>query len=35
MMKLVAATGFLGYLLVYAAVYNKGQYASQPWAALL
>lgn len=34
-MALVAATGFLGYVLVYAAVYNGGQYSARPWDALL
>lgn len=34
MMALVAATAFIGYVLVYAAVYNSGQYATQPWASV-
>lgn len=31
---LVATVGFVGYVLVYAAVANKGRFADQPWQSL-
>lgn len=34
MIMLVTAGLFLGYTLVYAGVYNGGQYATRPWDAL-
>lgn len=35
MMMLVTAVGFVGYVLVYAAVYQGGHYYARPWDALL
>lgn len=34
MIPLVCATGFVGYLLVYAAVADGGRYSARPWDAL-
>ena len=34
MLSLVAALGFVGYTLVYAAVANKGAFARTPWRAM-
>jgi len=34
MFPLVCIVGFIGYVLVYAAVANKGRFADQPWQSL-